>query len=114
LAALSLAGRDAEVLASMAQQPPLNKLLPRSVQAAIDRQALAYLQEDGLGALEKARSLRPSDLYVNFRLWEQAQTAGDEATAESYRQAIARFEREAIDPADEGLLAYVATVIPRR
>jgi hypothetical protein len=111
LAALSLAGRDVEVLASVTQQPP-NQLLPRPVQAAIDRQALAYLQQDELGALEKARSLRPSDLYVNFRLWQHAHTTGDQAAAESYRQAITRFKLEAIDPAEEGLLTYVATVIP--
>ncbi len=112
LAALSLAGRYEEVLTSGLRQSLPDQLLSRPVRAAIDRQAIGLLQEGEPDALERARVLRPDDLYVNFRLWEQAQSIGNAAATETYRQAIVRFAREAVDPADEGVLDYVASVVP--
>lgn len=112
LAALSLAGRFDEVLTSGIRPAIPDQLLSRPVRAAIDRQAMDLVQHGGPDALEMARVLRPDDLYVNFRLWEQARSVGDAAATETYREAIVRFAREAIDPADEGVLDYVARVVP--
>ena len=112
LAALSLAGNFDELSTVAIGQSLPDQLLPRPVRAAIDRQAIGYVQRGGPDALDKARLLRPYDLYINFRLWEQARAVDDAAAAEVYRQVIIRFAHEAIDPADEAVLDYVAAVVP--
>jgi tetratricopeptide (TPR) repeat protein len=73
---------------------------------------LAYLSQGGAEAVQKANRLQPGNLYVNYQLWEQAQEAGDLVSAAAYRETLAYFPLEAIDPADEQLLDYAAEVIP--
>jgi len=104
------------VLALYEAAPP-----PLPTQAVSDAVALAYLVqvtrgqgegETGRG-WEKALELRPGDLYLNYRLWKQAQEAGDVRAAVAYSETLTYFPLEAVDPTDERLLGYAAQVIPK-
>lgn len=77
-----------------------------------DAIAVAYLDAGGREVLEKVKWLRPGDLYVNYRLWKEAQQAGDLTSAAAYSEMLTYFPLEAISPADERLLDYAAEVIP--
>jgi tetratricopeptide (TPR) repeat protein len=77
-----------------------------------DRIAHAYLTTGEQRALERARWLRPSDLYANYHLWQSAVQAGDGESAQVYRETLTDFSLEAISPADERLLDFAVQVIP--
>jgi tetratricopeptide (TPR) repeat protein len=118
LTALSYGGRPESVVALYESASSLQR-----TQAISDAVALAYLDlatrgqgDGGQGEvrqwLERARGLRPGDLYVNYCLWKQAREAGDMAAAAIYSETLAYFPLEAIHPADERLLNYAADAIP--
>jgi tetratricopeptide (TPR) repeat protein len=114
LTALSHGGRPEGVIAFYESAPP-----PQPTQAISDAVALAYLERGrGAGeqasrrALERAKELRPGDLYANCLLWQRAQAAGDAEAAAAYSEMLTHFPLEAVHPADERLLDYVAEVAP--
>jgi len=121
LIALSHGGRPEGVVALYESASPLQR-----TRAISDTVALAYLdlatrrpgdkETGGRGEvgqwLEGARRMRPGDLYVNYRLWKQAQEAGDVEAMAAYGEILAYFPLEAIHPTDERLLDYVAGTIP--
>ena len=124
LTAFSYGGEPAEVIALYEAVPP-----PEWMRAVSDTVALAYLEESrgaerpgsrGAGeqggrralALERARELRPGDLYANYFLWKQAQEAGDVEATAAYSETLIYFPLEAVQPTDERLLDYIAEVIP--
>jgi tetratricopeptide (TPR) repeat protein len=121
LTALSHGGQPEGVIAFYNSAPPL-----RRTQAISDTVALAYLdlltarleggetgeQGEVRQELERARALRPGDLYASYHLWRQARQSSDPAVATVYSETLIYFPLEAIHPADERLLEYVADVIP--
>ena len=62
--------------------------------------------------LERASTLRPGDLYVNYHLWRQGLENDDPANAAVYSETLIYFPLEAVHPGDDRLLDYVADVIP--
>jgi len=121
LVVLSRSGRPEEVIALYGLVPA-----PQHSQVVTDAVALAYLDlamggqgDGGTGDrrearqwLEQALMLRPGDLYANYRLWQQAWKAGEIETAAAYGEALTYFPLEAIHPADERVLNYVAAAMP--
>ena len=123
LTAFSYGGEPAEVIALYEAIPP-----PEQTRAVSDTVALAYLdlvaggqgdkgtRGQGEGEtgqlLERAKELRPGDLYANYHLWKQARQDGDLEAAAAYSETLTYFPLEAVQPTDERLLDYVAQVIP--
>ncbi len=83
-----------------------------------DTVALAYLDRaqfatrEKTDALLRARTLRPSDLYVNYHLWTCATAAGNEEEAAAYRTALTHFSLDAVHPANDRVLLYTSQAIP--
>jgi len=131
LVALSHGGRSREVIGLYESVPP-----PQCTQVISDVVALADLdlvtgkqrqgegetggqggegiggQEDVRHWLAQAHVLRPGDLYINYGLWKQAREAGDIEVAAVYSEMLIHFPLEAVHPADERLLDYVADTVP--
>ena len=123
LAAFSYGGKHAEVIALYEAVSP-----PERTRAVSDTVALAYLdlatggqgdkgtRRQGEGEtgqlLERAKKLRPGDLYANYHLWAQVRQGGDLEAMAAYSETLTYFPLEAIDPGDERLLDYAAEVIP--
>jgi len=118
LVAFSRSERHEEVVGLYEAASP-----PESTQAISDTVALAYLEQMSGGTgeqgskgeeclLNRAKELRPGDLYLNYHLWKRAQEAGDVQAAAAYSETLTHFPLEAVDPTDERLLDYAARVIP--
>ena len=107
LTAFSRGGRPEAATRLYELAPP-----PQQTRAISDTVALAYLEQGGRDALERAIALRPGDLYANYFLWKQAQEAGDVEATATYSETLVYFPLEAIDPTDERLLDYATEAIP--
>jgi tetratricopeptide (TPR) repeat protein len=129
LFALSYGRQPERVIALYESVPPL-----QPTRAISDAVVLAYLdlatgrqgdkgtggqgdkewEEEGKARqwLERAQRMRPGDLYANYCLWRRAREAGDVEAAAMYSETLAYFPLEAINPADDRLLDYVADAVP--
>lgn len=106
--------RHEGVIALYESERPLQCYRPTS-----DIVALAYLgrsqrveAEESIEALERASTLRPGDLYVNYHLWKHAKRSGHVGATTAYSKTLTYFTQEAVDPIDDRLLDYAAEVIP--
>jgi len=114
LMAFSYDGRPEEVIALYETIP-----VPLPTQVISDVVALAYLErsrelgkQESAKAIERARELRPGDLYANLFLWKQAKDIGDMEAAVTYGQRLTYFSPDSVYPTDERLQDYVADVVP--
>jgi tetratricopeptide (TPR) repeat protein len=107
LTALNCGDQPGEAIVLYESCPPLER-----TQLISDAVTLAYLQRGALGDLKHVHAVRPGDLYANYRLWQRARQRGDVEEAAVLGDALMYFPLEAVDPVDEGLLDYVAEVIP--
>lgn len=112
--ALSYGGQPGDVIALYESAPPL-----QSTQTISNAVALAYLEriqvtgmQGGEEAIARAAELRSGNLYVNYCLWRAAMADRDVEAAAVYGQKLSYFPLEAMHPADERLLDYVADAIP--
>ena len=86
--------------------------LPQRTTVLSDTIALAYLDLGDAESLEKAQNLRPDDLYINYSLWKESKANEAVLDEAQYRERLEHFQLDAIKPADDRLLEYVAQVIP--
>lgn len=87
--------------------------LPLRTTVLSDTIAVAYLDLGDAQSLDKARNFRPNDLYINYSLWKEAEEDRAVYDKVQYRERLERFQLDAIAPADDRLLEYVARVIPQ-
>jgi len=128
LIAFSYSGQPGEVIALYESAPPREH-----TRIVSDALALAYLdlvtvregeetttargsREQGRQAearqwLEQAQRMRPSDLYVNYRLWKRAMQSSNLTDAAVYSETLTYFRLEAVDPTDGRLLDYATKAI---
>ncbi|NJK81783.1 MAG: tetratricopeptide repeat protein, partial [Chloroflexaceae bacterium] len=95
------------VLALYEAAPP-----PVPTRTISDTVALAAMVSGSAADLERAYTLRPADLFLTYRRWQQAAAAGNTAEAEAYRLTLAAPPLAAVTPRDERLLTYAAETIP--
>lgn len=72
-----------------------------------DTLALAFMRQ---GNLEKAKSFRPDDLYLNYILLSQVSRESNEGR--QYIDALTHFSINALNPRDEHLVDYAVQIIP--
>lgn len=96
-------------LADLVESTPL----PQRTTVLSDTIALAYLDLGDAQSLDKARKLRPNDLYINYSLWKEAKETRAVFDEAQYRKRLQHFQLDAIEPTDDRLLEYVARVIPQ-
>jgi len=106
LAAYNDAERPSEVI-SLWESARLGPL----PQSARDVVALSYLNVEPPDALEKARLLRPNDLYINLRLWQASRQGTQLSFAETAHEQLVNFSLGSVVPDDAGLQAYASRAI---
>jgi tetratricopeptide (TPR) repeat protein len=89
----------------------------RQISEVRDAATLAYLKiaevsENSESQLEKALKLRPNDLYVNYHLWQYAQSQKIWDVADLHEDRLRYFTLESVDSHNEELLDKSLTVIP--
>lgn len=79
--------------------------------AYMDLSSTVETEQEKSDALKHAVTLRPGDLYVNYHLWQFSQKTGGQMAA-GYRETLAYYPFEAVNPTDTRLLDYGMEIVP--